>query len=208
MWRFHGRECQREKERKRPCRFGFCTDLYYELEKLKLASMNQAHGFSLEDLKQDELFDQIEPDNLQEITEGIIKRLQRESQERQRKINEMRVSIKSVKTRCLSELGRIAEALVHNASSKQNYSYIGCTDTTSYLAALQKDTQAHYCQGQGFSKAVCYGLSGVSSYLSSIKQQLEQFLPSWHDNGVECKIYGLTDNIVRADICLYFVFWL
>ena len=153
----------------------------YKLEKLKLASMNQAHGphgFSLYDLKQDELFDQIEPDNLQEITEGIIKRLQRESQERQQKMNEMRVSIQSVKTRCLSELGRIAEALVHHASSKQNYSYIGCTDTTSYLAALQKDTQAHYCQGQGFSKAVCYGLSGVSSYLSSIKQQLEQFLPS------------------------------
>ena len=48
----------------------------YGLEKLKLASMNQAYGFSLEDLKQDELFDQIEPDNLQEITEGIIKRLQ------------------------------------------------------------------------------------------------------------------------------------
>ena len=150
----------------------------YELEKLKLASMNQAHGFSLEDLKQDELFDQIEPDNLQEITEGIIKRLQRESQERQQKINEMRVSIQSVKTRCLSELGRIAEALVHHASSKQNYSYIGCTDTASYLAALQKDTQAHYCQGQGFSRAISYGLSGVSSYLSSIKQQLEQFLPS------------------------------
>ena len=30
---------------------------------------------SLDDLKQDELFDQIEPDNLQEVTEGIIKRL-------------------------------------------------------------------------------------------------------------------------------------
>lgn len=150
----------------------------YILEKLKLASMNQAHGFSLEDLKQDELFDQIEPDNLQEITEGIIKRLQRESQERQQEIKEMRESIQSVKTRCLSEVGRIAEALVRHASSKQNYSYIGCTDTASYLAALQQDTQAHYCQGQGFSNAVCYGLSGVSSYLNSIKQQLEQFLPS------------------------------
>ena len=101
----------------------------YKLEKLKLASMNQAHGphgFSLYDLKQDELFDQIEPDNLQEITEGIIKRLQRESQERQQKMNEMRVSIQSVKTRCLSEV-----ALVYHASSKQNYSYIGCTDTAT-----------------------------------------------------------------------------
>ena len=143
----------------------------------RLASVNQAYCFSLDDLKQEELFDQIEPDNLREITEGIVKRLQSESRERQQKINEMRVSIQSVKTKCLSEVGRIAEALVYHASSKQNYSYIGCTDTASYLAALQKDTQAHYCQGQGFSRAVCYGLSVVSPYLSSIKQQLEQFLP-------------------------------
>ena len=43
-----------------------------ELQKLKLASMNQARCFSLDDLKKNEMFDQIEPDNLQEITEGII----------------------------------------------------------------------------------------------------------------------------------------
>ena len=105
--------------------------------------------------------------------------MQRKSQERQQKINEMRVSIQSVRTMCLIEVGRIAEALVYHASSKQNYSNIGCTDSTSYLAALQKDTQSHYClHGQGFSRAVWYGLSGVSPYLSSIQQQPEQFLPS------------------------------
>ena len=153
----------------------------YELEKLKLASMNQAHGphgFSLYDLKQDELFDQIEPDNLQEITEGIIKRLQRESQERQQKINEMRVSIQSVKTKCLNEVGLIAQALVSHASSKQSFSYIGCTDTASYLAALQKDMSAYSCSCKGHGRNICGGLYGVSGYLGSIKQQLERFLPS------------------------------
>ena len=43
-----------------------------ELQELKLASMNKARCFSLDDLKQDKMFDQIEQDNLQEITEGII----------------------------------------------------------------------------------------------------------------------------------------
>ena len=70
----------------------------YKLEKLKLASVTQAHCLSLDELKKDEMFDQIQTNNLQEIMEGIIKRLQRESQERQQKINEMRVSIQPVKT--------------------------------------------------------------------------------------------------------------
>jgi len=47
----------------------------YELEKLKLASVTQAaHCLSLNELKKDEMFDQILPDNLQEIMEGITNR--------------------------------------------------------------------------------------------------------------------------------------
>jgi len=157
----------------------------YKLEKLKLASVTRTHCLSLEELKKHEMFDQIQPDNLQEIMEGIIKRLQREldgartqAQERQQKIDRMRSSIQLVKINCLNEVGKIAKDLVSHASWKQNYSYIGCTDTASYLAALQRDTQAHFCQSQGVHRTVCQGLSGVSAYLSLIKQQLEQFLPS------------------------------
>jgi len=156
----------------------------YKLERLKLASVTQAHCLSLDELKRDEMFDQVQTDNLQEIMEGIIKRLQREldgvrkqSQERQQKIDGMRASIQSVKTKCLSDVGKIAKDLVSHASAKRSYSYIGCTDTASYLAALQEDSQAHHCR-QGVSGTVCYGLSGVSSFLSSIKLQLEYYLPS------------------------------
>ena len=39
----------------------------YMLQKLKLASVNLAHGLSLEELKKHKMFDQIQPDNLQEI---------------------------------------------------------------------------------------------------------------------------------------------
>lgn len=64
---------------------------------MKLASVTEARCLSLDELKQAEMFDQIQPDNLQEIMEGIIKRLQGEldgartqSRERQRKIDQMR----------------------------------------------------------------------------------------------------------------------
>lgn len=157
----------------------------YKLEKQRLASVAQAHCISLDELKTDEMFDQIQPNNLQEIMEGIIKRLQKEldrarrqSQERQQKIDGMRVSIQSIKTNCLRLVWLIAEELVSHASSKQSYSYIGCTDTASYLATLQKDTSAHNCSCKGGARNICGGLYGVSGYLESIKQQLEQCLPS------------------------------
>ena len=78
----------------------------YKLEKLTLASVNQAHFLSLDDLEKDRMCDQIQPHNLKEIMRlrGITRRLQREldvartqSQERQQKIDKMTASIQSVK---------------------------------------------------------------------------------------------------------------
>ena len=159
----------------------------YELEKLKLASVNQAQCLSLEELKKSEMCDQIQPDNLKDIMEGIIKRLQKElneaqylSRERQNTIDGMRRSIQSVKTKCLSDVKNIAEWLVKHASCKQNYSYIGCTDANSYIAALGRDEgEGHYCQcSKCHGIWICPGLFPVSRYLSSTKQQLERNLPS------------------------------
>ena len=56
----------------------------YELEKLRQASVKQAHNLKLEELKSNEMYDQIQPENLREIMEGIITRLQRELEESQR----------------------------------------------------------------------------------------------------------------------------
>ena len=76
----------------------------YKLEKLKLASVNQAQRLSLDELRKDEMFDQIQPHNVQKIMEGIIKRLQRElqearreSEERQRRINRMTFQLEQMK---------------------------------------------------------------------------------------------------------------
>ena len=157
----------------------------YKLETLKLASVNQAKCLSLEELKKDEMFDHIQPDNLKEVMEGIVKRLesqlneaQRTSRERQETIDRMKRSIQSVKKKCLSDIHNIAQRLVSHASSKRNYSYIGCTDASSYIAALEKDKQGHCCRCNICNGSfICDGLSGVSSFLSSIKQQLELNLP-------------------------------
>ena len=76
----------------------------YKLEKLKLASVNQAQRLSLDELRKYEMFDQIQPHNVQKIMEGIIKRLQRElqearreSEERQRRINRMTFQLEQMK---------------------------------------------------------------------------------------------------------------
>ena len=62
--------------------------------------MNQAHCLSLDELKQDEMFDQIQEDNLKEILEGIIERLQTEltesrnlAKERGKKVEKMETKI-------------------------------------------------------------------------------------------------------------------
>ena len=50
----------------------------YKLEKLRRASVDRAHILSLEQLKKDGMYDQIQSENLKEIMEGIIRRLQQQ----------------------------------------------------------------------------------------------------------------------------------
>ena len=84
----------------------------YKLEKLTLASVNQAHCFSLDELKNDEMFDQIQPDNVQKIMEGIIMRLQRELQEALRKSEQRQLQIKRMKARAAIQLVQTKPAAV------------------------------------------------------------------------------------------------
>ncbi|KAJ7370072.1 Broad-Complex, Tramtrack and Bric a brac [Desmophyllum pertusum] len=139
----------------------------YNLEKLKLASVDQAYSLSLDQLKTDTMYDQIQPDTLKGIMEGIIRRLQRE-------LGEAQQFTRSVKTKCLSDIMQVVKGLVLHAAPKKTVSYGTLYDTDGYLAALQKDTQGHCCKGSTFT--ICSGLSGISGYLKSIKQQLDRLL--------------------------------
>jgi len=160
----------------------------YKIEKLKLASMNQAHCLSLDELKQDEMFDQIQEDNLKEILEGIIERLQTEltesrnlAEERQRKVKTMEKTINFVQMRCLDDVRNLAESLVHHASyktSKRRMARHRFSDANSYIAVLEMDGEGHCCQCDKCNgRWICDGLSDASRYLSSIKSELEEISP-------------------------------
>ena len=58
----------------------------YKLEKLRRASVCQAHNLSLKELKKDKMYGQIQSENLKEIMEGIIQRLQCQLDARRGKI--------------------------------------------------------------------------------------------------------------------------
>jgi len=158
----------------------------YKLEKLKLASMNQAHCLSLDELKQDEMFDKIQENSVKEILEGIIKRLQTEltesrnlAKERQVKVEMMERTIQGVKRNCLGGVNNLAVYLVRHASSKHPRSRYYFSDVNSNIIALQMDGDGHYCQCDKCNgKWICIGLSDVARYLTSIKDEMEQLLLS------------------------------
>ena len=156
----------------------------YKLEKLKLASVAQAHCLSLDELKQDEMFDQIQRDNLKEIMEGIIKRLQSEldesrnlAKEGQDKVEKLERTIQRVKKSSLDHLNNLARYLVTHVSYKHVRSSYGFSDFNSYIGALQMDGYGHCCQCDKCNgKWICDGLSDVTRYLTSIKYDVEKYL--------------------------------
>ena len=144
----------------------------YKLEKLKLASVQRSHSLGLEELKNDKMYEQVQPENLKGIMEGIIVRLQRElqeaqsvSQSRQMTIQDMKRVNNSVRNNGLCHLENIAKLLVNHASNKGIYSLVNCFDTDSYLAALSQDRCG--------KSVTCSALCGTVCYLRSLKQSLE-----------------------------------
>ena len=71
----------------------------YGLEKLKLASVNKAHCLSLEELKKDKMFGELQTDDLTAIMEGIIKRLQKELEEARRLARQRQETIDRMESR-------------------------------------------------------------------------------------------------------------
>ena len=149
----------------------------YELEKLRQASVNQAHNLKLEELKSNEMYDQIQPENLREIMGGIITRLQRElaksqrtSEKRKKKIDAVIRSNEDVKEWALQDVNAIAEFLAEHVQSKHNFAYIGSLDTDNYISALRKDVRDQRCKC-GAQK--CSSLSYTADYLTELKTRLE-----------------------------------
>jgi len=144
----------------------------YKLEKLRRASLNQAHNLNLEELKKDEKYDQIRADDLKEITEGIIRRLQGELKEAQgiNQQNENKINdVKRISQSVLIDIKKIASGLV----SHYNLEDIRFTDTNDYLtilALLERGDLKCDCSSRRVS---WYGLREVAYNLQSLKSALE-----------------------------------
>lgn len=144
----------------------------YELEMLKLASVQRSHSLHLGELKSDKTYEQIEPENLKEIMEGIIERLESELQEsqlvsatRQKEVEKMKRNQKYVRDTGLQCVENISRLLVNHAANKGIYTLVDCSETNSLLSALGQDRSGVSC--------TCFGLSTTAGDLRQLKHSLE-----------------------------------
>ena len=162
---------------------GILSDLVfaqtYKLEKLRQASVDRTqnlYAHCLEELKQDEKYDEIQSENLKEIMEGIIRQLQRELEESQRINDENKNKSDAVKLKIESAL-RDVEMIVnilfeHAVSKKHTYSGFSRPSTENCIGALQMDETRGVNSSDG-QFSVCSTLRPAAGYLKSLKEKLE-----------------------------------
>ena len=148
----------------------------YELVRLKRATLDQAYNLSLEELKNDKMYDQIEEDDLVDIMEGIMLRRGKELEEFKRQVQRNKNEILAINEHsnaALTRLEMIARQLVIHAglwnSDLNDYDLL-----VSCLVVLSRDEGSDYCKT--CDSARCCSLREVSQKLSSIKHSLEHIM--------------------------------
>ena len=148
----------------------------YELVRLKRATIEQAYNLSLEELKNDKMYDQIEEDDLMDIMEGIMLRRGKELEEFKRQVQRNKNEILAINEHsnaALTRLEMIARQLVIHAglwnSDLNHYDLL-----VSCLVVLSRDEGSDYCKT--CDSARCCSLREVSQKLSSIKHSLEHIM--------------------------------
>ena len=148
----------------------------YELVRLKRATIEQAYNLSLEELKNDKMYDQIEEDDLVDIMEGIMLRRGKELEEFKRQVQRNKNEILAINEHsnaALTRLEMIARQLVIHAglwnSDLNDYDLL-----VSCLVVLSRDEGSDYCKT--CDSARCCSLREVSQKLSSIKHSLEHIM--------------------------------
>ena len=148
----------------------------YELVRLKRATIEQAYNLSLEELKNDKMYDQIEEDDLMDIMEGIMLRRGKELEEFKRQVQRNKNEILAINEHsnaALTRLEMIARQLVIHAglwnSDLNDYDLL-----VSCLVVLSRDEGSDYCKT--CDSARCCSLREVSQKLRSIKHSLEHIM--------------------------------
>ena len=148
----------------------------YELVRLKRATIEQAYNLSLEELKNDKMYDQIEEDDLMDIMEGIMLRQGKELQEFKHQFQRNKRKILAINEQsntALKQLEMIARQLVIHAGL-WNRDLNNSDHLVSCLVVLSRDEGSDYCKT--CDSARCCSLREVSEKLSSIKHSLERIM--------------------------------
>ena len=162
------------KTRPKDCVIAMIFAQKYELAKLKKAGIEQAYYLTLEELKNDKMYNQIEKKDLIDIMEGIMLRQDKELEKFKQQCQQMETKISSISSRhfgfcgtLLEELRSVARLLVEHVCSKRDIlpgRMPSFRDVDGYLSALEMAEGKDYCKC-GTEKCASFG----SRFLRNLK---------------------------------------
>lgn len=168
------------KTRPKDCIIAMIFAEKYELAKLKKAGIEQAYYLTLEELKNDKMYNQMEKKDLMDIMEGIMLRQDKELEKFQQQCQQMKRKISSISFQyfglcgtLLRELHKIANLLVEHVCSKRDIPRSrmpSFRDVDGYLSALEMAEGKDYCKC-GTEKCASFGVRFLHN-LKSMKDAL------------------------------------
>ena len=174
------------KTRPKDCIIAMIFAEKYELAKLKKAGIEQAYYLTLEELKNDKMYNQMEKKDLMDIMEGIMLRQDKELEKFQQQCQQMKRKILSISCQyfglcgtLLGDLRNIANLLVEHVCSKRDIPRSrmpSFRDVDGYLSALEMAEGKDYCKC-GTEKCASFGVR----FLHNLKS-MKDALISIHEN--------------------------
>ena len=174
------------KTRPKDCIIAMIFAEKYELAKLKKAGIEQAYYLTLEELKNDKMYNQMEKKDLMDIMEGIMLRQDKELEKFQQQCQQMKRKISSISCQyfglcgtLLGDLRNIANLLVEHVCSKRDIPRSrmpSFRDVDGYLSALEMAEGKDYCKC-GTEKCASFGVR----FLHNLKS-MKDALISIHEN--------------------------
>ena len=168
------------KTRPKDCIIAMIFAEKYELAKLKKAGIEQAYYLTLEELKNDKMYNQMEKKDLMDIMEGIMLRQDKELEKFQQQCQQMKRKISSIPFQyfglcgtLLGDLRNIANLLVEHVCSKRDIPRSrmpSFRDVDGYLSALEMAEGKDYCKC-GTEKCASFGVRFLHD-LKSMKDAL------------------------------------
>lgn len=146
----------------------------FELERVRKVCVSCAGKFTLKELKEHELCDQIEPENYAEILESIIKRMQRFQNSMPSK-----ETLRGIKAKGIKRIDAIVKLMLKHGSHKNSLvgrDVLGTHEDAieAYLLALKMDNSHHSCPDM--HNTVCPGLNVFAPLLKQLKSTLESII--------------------------------